>query len=255
MYKFNDWIESLGAEKILIRNTSEVKDEVGLQTIKENNKQFYLKWKKNYRICRRVYQSLFVEVANTFIQYVNTLTPDEIEQLDNDLKANGWEVKSIIKVENSIELLCIFQMLYYYNGRLPLINGFLLVPDGETPSDSEKISLKTYEMFKDTKSHGLVSLQFLLAHKFFFGGDIGLSKDTITELYKNLSYKTLSGGRQVEFDKISDLTTHVNFKMKHSILSNIDDQDRAVKKDNEDVKSTYEFFKKNHLMRKNLRIK
>ena len=110
-------------------------------------------------------------------------------------------------------------------------------------------------MFKDTKSHGLISLQFLSTLNIFFGGDIGLSKDTITELYKNLSYKTLSGGRQVEFDKISDLSTHINFKMKHSILSNIDDQDRAVKKDNEDVKSTYEFFKKNHLMRKNLRIK
>ena len=40
-------------------------------------------------------------------------------------------------------------------------------------------------MFKDTKSHGLVSLQFLLALNIFFGGDIGLSKDTITELYKN----------------------------------------------------------------------
>ena len=35
LYKFNNWIESLGAEKILIRNTSEVKDEVGLQTIEE----------------------------------------------------------------------------------------------------------------------------------------------------------------------------------------------------------------------------
>ena len=79
-------------------------------------------------------------------------------------------------------------MFYYYNGRLPLTNGLLSIPDIETPSDYEKIFLKIlYEMFKDTKSHGLVSLQFLLAHKFFFGGDIGLSKDTITELYKNLS--------------------------------------------------------------------
>ena len=83
-------------------------------------------------------------------------------------------------------------------------------------------------MFKDTKSHGLVSLQFLSALNIFFSGDIGLSKDTITELYKNLSYKTLSGERQVEFEKISDLTAHINFDMKHSILSNIDEQDRAV---------------------------
>ena len=63
---------------------------------------------KNYRICRRVYQSLFVEVADTFIQYINMLTPDKIEQLDNDLKANGWGVKLIIEIENSVELLCIF---------------------------------------------------------------------------------------------------------------------------------------------------
>ena len=32
--------------------------------------------------------------------------------------------------------------------------------------------------------------------------------------------------------------------MKHSILINIDDQDKAVKTNNENVKDTYEFFKK-----------
>ena len=67
--------------------------------------------------------------------------------------------------------------------------------------------------------------KFLLALNIFYGGDIGLSKDAI-----NLSYKILSDERQVEFDKISDLIAQVNFKMKYSILSNIDDQDRAVKK-------------------------
>ena len=34
---------------------------------------------KNYRIYGRIYQSLFVEIAATFIQYINTLTPGEIE--------------------------------------------------------------------------------------------------------------------------------------------------------------------------------
>lgn len=57
-------------------------------------------------------------------------------------------------------------------------------------------------MFKDTKSHSLVSLQFSLALNIFFGGDISLSKDTITELYKNLSFRALSGGQQLEFKKI-----------------------------------------------------
>ena len=99
-------------------------------------------------------------------------------------------------------------------------------------------------MFKDTKSHGLVSIQFLSALNLFFGGDVQLLKDTITELYKNLSLRTLSSEQQVEFDKIFDLTAHINFKMKHSILANIDDQDKAIKTNNGNVKDTYEFFKK-----------
>ena len=99
-------------------------------------------------------------------------------------------------------------------------------------------------MFKDTESHGLVSVQFLSTLNLLFGGDVQLSKDTITEVYKNLSLETLSGKRQVEFDKISELTAHINFKMKYSILANIDYQGKAVKTNHENVKDTYEFFKK-----------
>ena len=78
----------------------------------------------------------------------------------------------------------------------------------------------------------------------FFGGDVQLSKDTITELYRNISLRTLSSEQQVEFDKISELIAHINFKMKHSILANLDDQDKVIKTNNEIEKYTYEFFKK-----------
>ena len=94
-------------------------------------------------------------------------------------------------------------------------------------------------MFKGRESHRLVSIQFLSSLKLNFGGDVQLSKDTITELYKKLSLETLSSEQQVEFDKISELTAQINFKMKHSILINIDDQDKAVKTNNENVKDTY----------------
>ena len=104
----------------------------------------------------------------------------------------------------------------------------------------KKISLKNlYKMFKGRESHRLVSIQFLSSLKLIFGGDVQLSKDTITELYKKLSLETLSSEQQVEFDKISELTAQINFKMKHSILINIDDQDKAVKTNNENVKDTY----------------
>ena len=117
-------------------------------------------------------------------------------------------------------------MFYYFNGTFPFTKGLLPVSDGETLEGSEKVSMKTlHELFKDTKSHGLVSLHFLLALKLFFRGDIQISKDVRTELYKNLlkSFKTLPREQQIEFEKISNLSAHINFKTKlllnHTIKS------------------------------------
>ena len=104
----------MGAEKIMIRHTQKVRDEIGLQNTEEKDKQFLiekiiakteiknpytietekepktmLEIEKIYRIYSRVYQTLPYEIAETFIQYINTLTADEIKQLDADLRSNG----------------------------------------------------------------------------------------------------------------------------------------------------------------------
>ena len=97
-----------------------------------------LEIEKNYRLFRRVYQSLFVDTADIFIQYIYSLEPEEIKQLDDDIKTNRWGIESIVDIQNSFELLCIFQLVYYVNGRLPLTNGLLPVPDGETPPGAKK---------------------------------------------------------------------------------------------------------------------
>ena len=76
-----------------------------------------------------------------------------------DLKSNGWGFKSIVDIEDCIELLKLFQLFYYFHGKLPLTNGLLPSPDGETSGGSKKISFKNLcEMFKDTESHRLVSV-------------------------------------------------------------------------------------------------
>ena len=190
-----------------------------------------------------MYQSLFVDVAHSFIEYINSLDLDEIQQLDDDLKANGWGTKSLLGIENDYELLTIFQMFYHFNGRLPLTNGLLIVPDSETPEGTEKINLKLlYEMFEDTKSHGLVSIQFLCVLGIFFGLHISIPKYAITKLYKNLSYETLSGERDLEFEAISNLIREMSFKIKSSTLSNTK---RKAEQDNEsslDIKKSHDFF-------------
>ena len=108
----------------------------------------------NYKISRRVYQALFIDIGDSFIKYIHSLDIKEIQELDDDLKANGWGVKSLLEVENAYELLTIFQIFHYLNGRFPLANGLLIVPDGEVPKGKEKINLKQlYKMFKDANSH------------------------------------------------------------------------------------------------------
>ena len=165
---------------------------------------------------------MYVDIADTFIQYIHSLEPDEIQLLDNNITANGWAIESIVGIKNSVELLQCFEYFYYFNGRFPLTNDLLPVPDRETSPGTEKISIKRlYKFYKGTKSHGLVSPQFLSALNLFFGGNIQLSKDTITELYENLTIETLSGKRQPKFDKILDIISDMKFTMQRSIMSTV----------------------------------
>lgn len=113
-------------------------------------------------------------------------------------------------------------MFYYLKGRLPLTNGLIIVPDGETPEGTGKINLKLlYEMSKDTNSHGLVFIQFLCALEIFFGLHISMPKDAITELCKKLWYEMLSGAGDLEFQAILDLIAEMSFQIKNSTLLNI----------------------------------
>ena len=163
----------------------------GFQThmkIQSKKKEIFETVESNYRIIRRVYQHLYADIADIFIEYIHSLDADEIRKLDEDLKNNEWGAKTLLEIENSFELLSFFQLFYYLNGRLPLTNGLLVVPDSEMPNGKEKINQKNlYEMFNYTNSHGLVSLQFLGALGIFFGFNISVPKNAFTELYKNLS--------------------------------------------------------------------
>ena len=125
---------------------------------------------KNYKIIRRVYQYLFTYVADIFLEYIRSLDPNEIQQLDDDIKSNGWGFINLLKIGNSVELLSTYQLFYHNHGRLPVTNGLLIVPDSEVLEREEKINLKNlYERFRYTKSHGLVFIQFLGVLSLVFG--------------------------------------------------------------------------------------
>ena len=128
-----------------------------------------------------------------------------------------------------MELLSTFQLFNHNNGRLPLTNGLLIVPDDDVPGGEDKINLKNlYEMFRYMQSHGLVSMQFLGVLGTFFGVGVRETKDTITELYKNLLYASLSGANDFKFDAISELISRLSFsiKKKQTALANRDTRER-----------------------------
>ena len=69
-------------------------------------------------------------------------------------------------------------------------------------------------MFCYTKSHGLVSIQFLGVLGIFLGAGAKESKNAINQLDKNLLYATLSGANNFNFDAISNVIGRLSFSIK-----------------------------------------
>ena len=174
-------------------------------------------------MARRVYQHLYYDIAELFFEYIRSIDLYEQQDIEEDLKINGWgAVENIRNIKDSMRLFHIFQDFYTVNGRLPTFNELLIVPDGDA-LPGEKINLKhLYDLFKNKNSHGLVSVPFLglLFHYFQDEHKLKLVKDATTELYKNLSYTTLSESRPFDFHVISDLIGELSFSIKSFTVKN-----------------------------------
>ena len=99
-----------------------IKDSIGLKKIEERDKEFLVEKiihgvefqnpyensiekksemietvDKNYKIMRRVYKDLFTEVADIFLEYIHSLDPNEIQQLEDDIKVMGGDLSIYLK--------------------------------------------------------------------------------------------------------------------------------------------------------------
>ena len=224
-------------------------DSVGLKKVEDKNKQFLIEkiihgvefenlyqsnpekkpemmetTESNYKVTRRVYQYLYYDIAELFFDYIKSLDSLEQQDIDEDMRINGWgSVEKISEVQDSMRMLNLFQDFYAATGRLPTFNGLLVVPDGDAQPGENKVNVKQlYDLFKNTSSHGLVSLPFLglLLHFFESSQDLKFIKNATTELYKNLSYMSLSGARNFKFDAVSDFIAHLSFIIKRNTIEN-----------------------------------
>ena len=245
-YRFNDFIKAHGNPRYRLLHTRKMLDSVGIKKIEEKNKQFLIEKiihvefenlyatdferkpeimstiGRNYRIARRVYQQLYIDTAEFFADFIRSLSIFELQDLDEDIRANGWGIKKISEIQDSEEVLKIFQDFYSLTSFwLPLSNSLLVVPDGDAPLEEKLNMTHLYEMFKNTNSHGIVSLPFLKLIQYYLEeNDQALIKNALSELYYNLSYLTLSGARDFRFDAISKLTSRLSILLKHATLGN-----------------------------------
>ena len=118
-------------------------------------------------------------------------------------------------------MLKIFQDFYSLTGCLLLSNSLLVMPDGDAPPEEKLNMTHSNDLFKNTNSQGIVSLPFLGLIQFYLEkNDNTLIKNSISELYYNLSYMTLSGARDFKFEAVSDLTARLSILLKHATLGN-----------------------------------
>ena len=206
---FNDFVKVFGNPRYKLLHTKKMLDNVGIKKIEEKNKQFLLEKiihriefenlyateserkpeilstiEKNYRIERRVYQQLYLDTAELFADFIRSLSSFELHHFDEDIRANGWGIKKLSEVNNAQELSQIFQDFYLLTGRLPLSNSLLIVPDGDAPPEERLNMRQLYDLFKNTNSHGIVSLPFLgLTQYYLEENDHTLIKNATSELY------------------------------------------------------------------------
>ena len=170
-----------------------------------------------------------MDISELFAEFIRSVNPLDLQDMDEDIKSNGWGIKKITDVDNAEDFINIFQTFYQLTGRLPLSNGLLVIPDGDPPLGEDRVNMKSlYNMFRHANCHGLVYLLFLGILPYYHEkNDFSLIKKALTELYSNLSYITLSGTRDFDFNALSDLTAKISFLLKAATRSNIAELEKS----------------------------
>ena len=87
---------------------------------------------KLLKVIIRLLEESTSNYTQTFPSSLQNLSTDplNLQDMDDDIKANGQGIKKITDNNNAEDFMTIFQTFYQLSGRLPLSNGLLVIPDG-----------------------------------------------------------------------------------------------------------------------------
>ena len=128
----------------------------------------------NFKISRRIYAILYQDICHAFQELLQFLDFDEIQALNLNIQANGGGMLLIENYADPTELLQVFDLFYYMNGRFLFTTGLLPIPDGDFPAfvGDQKISIKKLcKQFRSGLSHGIAALPFICALNLFLSCD------------------------------------------------------------------------------------
>ena len=133
-YRFNDFVKAYGNPRYKLLHARKMLDTVAIKKVEDKNKQLMIEKiiygaefeslyesnsekkpeimntiKANYRIARRVYQQLHLDISELFADFIWSMSIYELQDIDEDIKVNGSGVKSTHTQLNKYKLLCYFQ--------------------------------------------------------------------------------------------------------------------------------------------------
>ena len=105
----------------------------------------------NFKISRTIYAVLYQDIYHSFQEFLQSLDFDEIQALHINIQANSMGLLPIENYIDTTELLQVFDLFYYMNGRSPFTTGLLPIQYGDFPAfvGDQKISIKKlYEQLR-----------------------------------------------------------------------------------------------------------
>ena len=185
---------------------------------------------ENLNYCKRFYEEVFDDISYFLHKKIKEIPDEFVEKMQDDLANEIYFTKKIKEIESHVEFLKVFNRFYFKTGRFPG-NHFdlMVVPPGIKPSfvkTRDEISpSEINEKFQSGPSYGLAAVQFIAALNVYFGGDKELSRNVMSEFFRNMSLQALTiddDSIEIGFDEIIELNKNLKSLIREDDRSDIE---------------------------------
>ena len=247
-YNFNTLRQIQRLPPLTVRHSQIAEDEFAMKIVQSHNWQYFIetllhisnneiniddfnlqndevfddyliiqKTQQNLNYCKNFYEEVFNDISYFLHKKIKEMPDEFVEKIQEDLANEIYFTKKIKEIESHVEFLKVFNRFYFKTGRFPG-NHFdlMVVPPGIKPSfvkTRDEISpSEINEKFQSGPSYGLAAVQFIAALNVYFGGDKELSRNVMSEFFRNMSLQTLTiddDSMEIGFDEIIELNKNL----------------------------------------------